>query len=287
MSSFSQRMGYNPTRSLVQQEDLDAETRVAMWNLLVIFREILEDRIYLQYQNDGYLQQVLLAMWTYTFKEARDEYPGDAKVWQRMKAGVLDFSWFDALDVLENFAKDIKRLQPESESYQFWEGFAEAANDRFEQYLVGYRFIETEITPVGSTEESEAVQEALDAVGGLKGARHALTRAVDLLANRQNPDYPNSMKESISAVESVIRMVSGETDLAAGLKKLESAGLTIHPALKQAWMKMYGYTSDESGVRHGAIEAATVDQALAKYMLVTCSGFVSYLIEEGRKAGLL
>lgn len=101
MSSFSQRMGYNPTRSLVQQEDLDAETRVAMWNLLVIFREILEDRIYLQYQNDGYLQQVLLAMWTYTFKEARDEYPGDAKVWQRMKAGVLDFSWFDALDVLE------------------------------------------------------------------------------------------------------------------------------------------------------------------------------------------
>lgn len=81
--------------------------------------------------------------------------------------------------------------------------------------------------------------------------------------------------------------MSGENDLAAGLKKLDSAGLTVHPALKQAWMKMYGYTSDESGVRHGAIEAATVDQSLAKYMLVTCSAFVSYLIEEGRKAKLL
>ncbi|MGJ7560939.1 hypothetical protein ACSFCF_10310, partial [Brevibacterium casei] len=35
----------------------------------------------------------------------------------------------------------------------------------------------------------------------------------------------------------------------------------------------------------GGVDAASIDQAMAKYMLVTCSAFVAYLIEEGRKAG--
>lgn len=89
-------------------------------------------------------------------------------------------------------------------------------------------------------------------------------------------------------MEAVVKKVTGANDdLAAGLKKLENAGLSIHPALKGAWLKMYGWTSDEDGIRHGGIDAADADQALAKYVLVTCSAFVSYLIEEGRKAGLL
>ena len=75
--------------------------------------------------------------------------------------------------------------------------------------------------------------------------------------------------------------------LGAGLKKLETAGVSIHPALRLGWDKLYGWASDESGVRHGSIDAASVDQSLAKYMVVASSAFVSYLIEEGRKASLL
>ncbi|MEI3844903.1 MULTISPECIES: hypothetical protein [unclassified Microbacterium] len=75
--------------------------------------------------------------------------------------------------------------------------------------------------------------------------------------------------------------------LGSGLKKLEAAGLPIHPALKAAWLEMYGWTSDDDGIRPGGIEAAGADQALAKYVLVTSSAFVSLLIEEGRKIGLL
>jgi hypothetical protein len=110
---------------------------------------------------------------------------------------------------------------------------------------------------------------------------------VRLLADRQNPDYPNSVKESISAVEAITKRITGENTLGAGLKKLQTAGLNIHPALKDGWLKIYGWTSDENGVRHGAIDAATIDQTVAKYMLVSCSAFVSYLVEEGRKANLI
>lgn len=118
-------------------------------------------------------------------------------------------------------------------------------------------------------------------------ARHSLDRAVELLADRTTPDYPNSIKESISAVEAIVKKITGEGTLGAGLKKLEAAGLTIHPALRGAWSQMYGWTSDDNGIRHAGIEAANADQALAKYMLVTCSAFVSYLVVEGNKVGLL
>ena len=49
-----------------------------------------------------------------------------------------------------------------------------------------------------------------------------------------------------AVVNSVVRK------LGAGLNNLEAAGLAIHPALRGAWSKMYGWTSDESGIRHGS-----------------------------------
>ena len=42
---------------------------------------------------------------------------------------------------------------------------------------------------------------------------------------------------------------------------------------------MYGYTSDKSGIRHnsGLDENTTFEEA--KYMLVSCSAFLNYLIQ--------
>ena len=61
----------------------------------------------------------------------------------------------------------------------------------------------------------------------------------------------------------------------------------MHPALKAGFSKLYGYTSDESGVRHPILKDANVGFAEAKYMLVTCSAFVNFLVDKGREAGLL
>jgi len=162
-----------------------------------------------------------------------------------------------------------------------------AYNDRFESYLVGFRFIGMEIAPIDTTAEAQAVSDAIEDSASIEGARHHIERAVDLLADRQSPDYPNSIKESISAVEAVCFAITGENSLGAAIRKLQSAGVSIHPALARAWSAMYGWTSDADGIRHGSIEAPDADQALARYMLVTCSAFVSHVIEAGRKAGLV
>ena len=47
--------------------------------------------------------------------------------------------------------------------------------------------------------------------------------------------------------------------------------------MARAFSQLYGYTNDASGIRHSLTDEATISYADAKFMLVTCSAFVSYL----------
>src|SRR5699024_3299027 len=96
------------------------------------------------------------------------------------------------------------------------------------------------------------------------GAQHHLDQAISLLSDRQAPDYANSIKESISAVEAIVRTFSTGKTLGDGLNKLETVGLTIHTDLKKARQKLYVWTSDESGVRHVRNNIVGKDQNLNK-----------------------
>lgn len=90
---------------------------------------------------------------------------------------------------------------------------------------------------------------------GVPGAQHHLGQALAHLADRTNPDYANSIKESVSAVESVCRQITSKpkATLGDGIKALKSAGVTIPPTLEKGWLSLYGDTSDADGVRHAAL----------------------------------
>jgi hypothetical protein len=270
----------------MQHDSLDTETRTHLWNILAMVQELLAQAYRDSGHNDETQEHLMTSIWIWEFKEPRDEEPDEYYVWRRIKEVIRNGEWFDAIDLIEAIVKQLER-QHTYRTQALSVDLAGAMNEAFERCLVGYRFIETEITPVDSTIEGDAVEDALDATKSFAGARHALERAVELLSDRQQPDYPNSIKESISAVEAVVRHITGEGTLGAGLSKLEAAGVPIHAALKSSWAKMYGWTSDADGIRHAGVNAADADQALAKYMLVTCSAFVSYLIQEGQKRGIL
>ena len=65
-----------------------------------------------------------------------------------------------------------------------------------------------------------------------------------------------------------------------------AARVVLHPALKAAFGSLYGYTSDESGVRHALTEdGRTVDFHEAKFMLVVCSAFVNFVNGKGLVEG--
>ena len=58
-----------------------------------------------------------------------------------------------------------------------------------------------------------------------------------------------------------------------------------HRALKEAFSKLYGYTSDENGIRHALLEegAADVDLDDAVFMFGACASFAAYLVNRHKQ----
>jgi hypothetical protein len=99
------------------------------------------------------------------------------------------------------------------------------------------------------------------------------------LSNKGKPDYRNPIKESISAVEALCKTINNDekATLGVALKSLEKKGL-MHPALTSAFSSLYGYTSDAQGIRHALTEKSNLSSADARFMLISCSAFINYVI---------
>ena len=80
-------------------------------------------------------------------------------------------------------------------------------------------------------------------------------------------------------------MTGAQATLGKAIKKIKDSGVHIHSAMESAFSSLYGYTSDQDGIRHGGIDFKNVPAEDAKYMLVSCSAFVNYLIEKWSKVG--
>ena len=115
-----------------------------------------------------------------------------------------------------------------------------------------YRFVDKIIVPISDQNEITEIEEVLECRYAV--VRNHISKANILLADRENPDYENSIKESISAVEAICEILTGikgkEATLGNMLKKLEKNGIIIHSGLKSAFNILYGYTSDANGIRH-------------------------------------
>ncbi len=135
------------------------------------------------------------------------------------------------------------------------------------------------IFPAATTEEGEAVLSSLRALdqGGLQGGASHLRKSAECI---NQGDWADSIRESVHAVESVARQLDSKasSSLAPAVRSLEKRS-ALHPALKQAWSKLYGYSSDEQGIRHALLdrEQASVGMDEAVFMLGACASFASYL----------
>lgn len=157
----------------------------------------------------------------------------------------------------------------------------EAFNTLLDKYLVGYRIIDGKISKLTGQNEIEEFIQALDTP--LIEANMHINKAHNLLSNPKYYDYQNSIKEAISALETMARYVTGvESDtLSECIKKMDKI-YPLHPALKESILKLYGYCSDCAGIRHGSKPGHNVytpTVAEAKFMLVICSSLNNFLLQ--------
>ena len=129
------------------------------------------------------------------------------------------------------------------------------------------------------SEKAEIVEVECAAASRHAPIRMHIERSIELLADRKAPDYRNSIKESISAVEAACKLIAKnpKADLDKALAVL-SKQHKVHGAFKSAVQRLYAYTSDEGGVRHALMDEPSVDQADARFMMVVCSAFCNFLL---------
>ncbi len=261
MDRFSDRLGLTSPPPFIVGS-INSAIQIAIWNTLI--RTVRSDR--------WRVAAELLAI--EVFNEPADRMltydVNSYDLWVKTKVLTIK-PWYTAYNVLQ-FASD--RFEETTVlATAAWQ-FRKLANELMARAGGGYRFADDQLLPITNEEEMAAVARA--AAGRSPWSLH-LQAAGAALRQTPEPDYRNSVKEAISAVESIVRIVAGGGGLKAALLKVESAG-HLHLAMREGFLKLYGYTSDEGGIRHALLEPnEKVGLDEAKFMLVACSAFVNFL----------
>ena len=188
-----------------------------------------------------------------------------------IKEWFFNSQWYEKYDFIEFLSKiDYRVLHI---------GFIQKCNNALKKEMSGYRIVDESIVQITSEEEIIEIEEAVRVSSKWEPVNTHLKTAIEYFSNRKNPDYRNSIKEAISAVESLCVIITGDQKATLGqaLAKIEKK-FQIHGALKKAFSTLYGYTSDSGGIRHSLLtDDITVSFEEAKFMLVSCSAFINYL----------
>ncbi|MBP6431331.1 MAG: hypothetical protein KA319_06155 [Ferruginibacter sp.] len=282
--NFSQRMGISPSIKEMQSESIDNDLMNSLWNIINIF---IFDNIsdYSKYGAvESNFERFGKLMWHSFYKLPIDEMPHSKyDIIRAIRKKFYNGEWNEIYNFLEYLAT------VREESLNIYE-YINAINIVLEKEFSSYRFLDNLIVPISNKTEIATINESInktESFTALNVCNIHLKKALEKLSDRKAPDYRNSIKESICAVEAFAKIISGndKDSLGGAIDKIKGK-LKIHGALEKGIKSIYAYTSDSDGIRHALTEEATVDFEDAKFMLVSCSAFVNYLIVKANKAGI-
>lgn len=281
---FSQRKGFKPATKALQVDNIDQELRNRLWTILSVHlfkqyegRETYSGSRSLKITGSN-LEALLRYYWHALFKLPIDTMPEEInEVYNALREYFFACKWHEVYDFIEFTLKYCPG--------KFQENLRYLLNEVLEQENSGYRISGETVVEITNDDELAEVDAALVAPGS--GARSHLKTALTLLADRKKPDYRNSIKESVSAVEAICRSVTGNDKATLGdALKVVQGKVGMHAALRSAFSSLYGYTSDAHGIRHAMLEEPNLTFADAKFMLVACSAFINYIVGKATDMGL-
>ena len=267
-ATFSQAQGYEKVPGPLALGQLSDDARRELWNLVF-------DSVEIQYPANMSRpwDSIFKTMHRDFLKQPLDTYSRHSNTLGRYKDRILTNLEFNRVfDLLQMIMRH--PLCPPD--------FTAEVAEVFQRCRLAY-VVDTNrpatILPATTKQEGETISEAIQEFGaaGLKGTQAHLRKAAERI---NQGDWGASVQESIHAVESVARQLDSAASKTLGpaLASLEKSG-HLHPALKDAFSKLYGYTSDEEGIRHSLLDRpespAGRDEAV--FMLGACASFASYL----------
>ncbi len=286
--TFSQREGKAPLPEALQSGELNEKFKLKVWTVIgthisdcvvppyaiLSIGEFIanEDGVFWKEFMLSYNVDVLIV----THDTINIKKTEEVKKW--MKEIILERDSHEILTLLEHMLR----------SPHIPEELANNIESSFElaPYFIDHSDGIATIIPSTSEEAKESIKKSLDNINQseLAGTKSHLRKAAQEL-NTEN--FSGSMRESIHAVASAARQIDPEAskDLGPALDSLEKHGILKHRALKQAFKKLYGYTSDAEGVRKPLVYKKNADVGFdeAIFMYSACVAFVDYLASKQRQ----
>ena len=276
--TFSQRYGYSPLPEPMRLEELSTDVRRELWNKV---RRLLLGKTFVvgynrlfRSEHIEFVERVIGKVLAVEEERVETEFEASNQIFRRIVTEGKFYTTMDLIECISNY--DVEHKQ-----------FAESVRDIFDHFSAAYFFDSScrpyRFYPKSSKEQGEATQHALNVLHGNKRSG-SIAHLQQATAHINLGQYADSIAHSIRAVESVARLVdpNAAKTLGPALESLEQHGLLNHSALKEAFKKLYGYTSDEQGIRHALLEKGVADVGLdeAVFMFGACASFAAYLVNK-------
>ena len=279
--SFSQAQGYECVPSQLKLEELPDEARIRLWNLFhnsMNFAPLPISMVSFQVDPKSIWGCILLDLHCNYFVRSIQSSASTLAIYADASVTRL----FKPIFLNGNFNKVFDLLTAIMRNEKCPEEYINSVAKIFRSTRLAY-FLWTgdpvTILPQATEQEGESISRAINDVAslGMKGAQSHLLRAGEAINHHH---WDESIRQSISAVESVARQLDPKASktFGAALQTLR-VNHKLHKSLEKAFQHLYGYTSDEDGIRHALLEDATanVGSEEAVFMLGACASFVTYL----------
>jgi hypothetical protein len=273
--TFSQRIGTKPLKKPIQLRGMNRELRTGLWNaVLQCYLGSATDYLYEAPEK----QRLFIKVYADLFCAPIDEMPVSfERMRDEIKTNILDQSKWDEVYELIEFLPN--NYIDDGDYTDINKIFIEYCNKILARENAGYKFVNKRIAPITSEQEIKEIESAINL--SIDPVRTHLDKALELMSDKQKPNYRNSMKESISAVESLLNNIAGKKNLSltdALNEVIKQKKMILPTSLKLGLEKIYGYTSSSDGIRHSLTEEMdNLTQTDARFMLIMCSAFVNYL----------
>jgi len=271
---FAERLGFAEREVCTPGDPLPIALRLALWN------------DYFQIAMDGTgrsagFSRLSVQIWTGQMARALDELsersPGEVHQW--IKGAFRTYDWTHVFNIIEFTLLHLASKEKEN-------SLREKVNESLSDFSSNYRIIDKLFVPISDEEQVREIDQALEIP--LKPVKEHLTNSLRFLRDSSSPTAPlDSIRESIHAVESMCQLLTGEPNdsLGKALNKLKGK-IAIPEELEHSLHRLYGFTSNAQGVRHAIFNEANLTLREARFMIVACSAFVTYLWDLAILAGL-
>lgn len=281
--NFSERIGIKQPKIELVKKGMTQELRNSLWTALWtgVIESLSNER---EYKYGGFEQYSKMAsfyrsLWINFFKFPVDNLPlndgilySDA-AYDFLRKWFFEAEWNEVYELIEHIAEG------QGKTFQM------VCNHFLKRELSAFRFVDGLLVEINSEEEIVEIENAINSSDKFKPVKTHLSTALSLISEKKRPDYRNSVKESISAVESLCKIIinNDTATLGEALKVIEKKK-KIPNSLKAGFSAIYGFTSDKGGIRHGLLDGdfeVSIDEA--RFMLVACSAFINYLVSVNEK----